>query len=565
MSISALTIDDSLKVFPPLLMGSKKYYEVKSGPAVTSQSLITPSSVSNSQLSFNTQQQSLKNCIDPYMPVGAKFLVVCSGGTGGGSTGLKARINDNECMSLRQYPLNSVLQSARVQINNASLSSNPQYLAHSLSRFQDLPEEALLQSSTPILPDQAPSYETLIASIKNPLGSYAAVGTQYAEGRGSFNALFEDITNTNTEWSFYLSLDECVMHPWLAYSPDQRMQAYGYVQQLVMQLNFISNLTKMFSIAADTAASIQFTSITCNITTECTLRQSIYTAQPTQNLPPVIISGYNNVVVNPTQAAPVAAGAQSTMISQQLSLSGIPNKMYIFIGDSNVDVAGISGCAITDTYFAIDNVSVLFNAKVGLLSNNSALDNYNMLVAAEGAKVSWVQDRKFLGSVYSIDPTIFLGLSPTEAPGLAGAGAFNFQIQIQATNLKSYTVTPSIYVITCMDSVLTTTSASVTQSTEGVLSEREVLDAQRLPARGYDVAADNIYGGSSFDEKLKEFGKRVVSNLGQTAKFVKDHKIISTGLSLIPHPVGQTAAQIAREAGVGRMSKKELMARSLRY
>lgn len=47
--------------------------------------------------------------------------------------------------------------------------------------------------------------------------------------------------------------------------------------------------------------------------------------------------------------------------------------------------------------------------------------------------------------------------------------------------------------------------------------------------------------------------KEVLSALGN---FVRDHKLISKGLGLVPHPAGQVASQIASMAGLGRAHPK---------
>ena len=54
--------------------------------------------------------------------------------------------------------------------------------------------------------------------------------------------------------------------------------------------------------------------------------------------------------------------------------------------------------------------------------------------------------------------------------------------------------------------------------------------------------------------KRKQTGKGVMDVL----KFVKDNKLISKGLGLIPHPGAQTAAAIAGMAGLGKKKKRKV-------
>lgn len=44
--------------------------------------------------------------------------------------------------------------------------------------------------------------------------------------------------------------------------------------------------------------------------------------------------------------------------------------------------------------------------------------------------------------------------------------------------------------------------------------------------------------------------------LGDAGNFVQDHKLISGGLGLIPYPVAQSAASLARQIGLGRRKKR---------
>ncbi|MDR3543383.1 MAG: hypothetical protein P4L69_20840 [Desulfosporosinus sp.] len=51
------------------------------------------------------------------------------------------------------------------------------------------------------------------------------------------------------------------------------------------------------------------------------------------------------------------------------------------------------------------------------------------------------------------------------------------------------------------------------------------------------------------------------SGVKDAANFVKDNKLISKGLSLIPHPYGQAGSQIAGQLGFGKKRKR----RTIKY
>ena len=54
--------------------------------------------------------------------------------------------------------------------------------------------------------------------------------------------------------------------------------------------------------------------------------------------------------------------------------------------------------------------------------------------------------------------------------------------------------------------------------------------------------------------KKQQRGKGI--SLGDIASFVKDHKVISGVLGMIPYPAAQTAAAVARQVGLGRRSQR---------
>lgn len=50
--------------------------------------------------------------------------------------------------------------------------------------------------------------------------------------------------------------------------------------------------------------------------------------------------------------------------------------------------------------------------------------------------------------------------------------------------------------------------------------------------------------------------------IGDVARFIKDHKLISKGLSMIPHPAGQAASYVAGLVGLGRKRRTRKKATS---
>ena len=55
-----------------------------------------------------------------------------------------------------------------------------------------------------------------------------------------------------------------------------------------------------------------------------------------------------------------------------------------------------------------------------------------------------------------------------------------------------------------------------------------------------------------------QHGKGFFDVLKKVGGFLKDTKLLSTGLSLIPHPGAQMAGRVAGQIGLGRGRKKAL-------
>src|ERR1700722_9666610 len=112
--------------------------------------------------------------------------------------------------------------------------------------------------------------------------------------------------------------------------------------------------------------------------------------------------------------------------------------------------------------------------------------------------MTYIQSQYFVGSVLIIDPAAHLGLLDTEAPGMLGI--FNFQIQVNCTNLTSRTITPSLWVTTALDTILMTTSSNVTTLIQGFITAQDVINSQMLPKIPAPFLEKNIYGAGVIDD-----------------------------------------------------------------
>lgn len=555
---SNLNLPDRLLVDSRLLVSSSKSVEIRRGAANTTTQRTTANSLSNAQIIWTPQLASSDNTIiDPYCyaEYNMTATVLTAGLVGPNTT--KNYVNNN--FSLRQYPMASVMNTCQVTVNQQMESSQPSQFIHQLGWFQNFlnaEDQQVIQSLGPIYPDQSPQYSDLVGSNKSPLLNYASGGEHYSESRGSFNQSFVDVVNATNTWTFTFTVREPIYCPLLDYDPLKQREGLPYVNRFQVQINFLSNLSRMFSLDAVTCPAV--TSITVNINS-ANLVQKWLTSPLTQALPEVAIRGYNRIVVNQTNLQQVVnAGQQITVTSNALQMGQIAEKIWIYVNNqANYDIP--TGHSFTDWNFSIQSVSILFNNVAGIMSDMFDSDLYIDTNAEESSKMSFEQFKHQQGSILCIDPVKLFRLQANESAGMLGQ--YQLVVNITCTNISNAAVTnPAIYIATALPTLLTTTNNYISTLIQGYITKEDVMRSNSLPAHPISTLHDGVYGGS-FGDMLK-----------RGLAYIKEHKLISKAL---PHlagvpGVGQfvpAAQALASSFGYGgrKTSRRELMQASLRY
>jgi len=540
-----LRIGQTLAVDSRLTVSSIKEAQIRRGAANYTIQRQTASTLSNGQIIWNVVLSNpARTIIDSYM-YGEYAVTVTVSASGLTGTTVQAYVNDN--FAPRQYPIASVTQVSNVQINNQSVSMQPYQVIHPLSWAQFYQNQALVQSLVPIMPDQAPVYNLLTGSQKNPLNTYVDGGQHYSEPRGSFLSLFQTVSNSASAWVFNWTIREPIINSMLCYDPsDNSREGLAYVNLLNITLNFTSNLSRMFSLDAIECPLI--TGITVNINS-ANLVMNWLTAPVSMQLPPRVLRSFDTIIANQTNSnQAVAPGAQVTLQSQTFSFNQIPRKIWIYVGDQNLDTP--TGFTKSDFWFSIQSISVLFNNRSSLLANLSTGDLYNNFQSAEGSKMSFVQSQEWVGAVLELDPALHFGLLDTESPSVMGI--FNFQIQVVTTNISpTATITPNIWVTVANDTVLDTSAESVSTLIQGWIRPEDVVATNGLPPVSSDFSESTIWGGNSVFDKIGDF--------------FKSSKLISSGLgAILPFPFGPLAKFGLEKLGVGRNPRRRGGARTNR-
>ena len=262
----------------------------------------------------------------------------------------------------------------------------------------------------------------------------------------------------------------------------------------------------------------------------------------------------------------------ATIASHNIQLSGIPDKLIIFVRKRVADL----GCKDTDSYATIKGISINFNNQAGLLSSMTQ----EQLFQSGLANMSWDE---FCGSTVSAaaagsttnaglrEPYLGLGardaspgfqMSPTTgtilvlnfaeviqlteeyyAPG--SLGSFNLQLATQVQN-NQYEVWPENsyeLVIIPMNTGVFVNERGTSSTFLSLLTKQDVLDAlQQQPYSNFEMR--RMVGGGFLD------------GLKSAVGWVKGKLPgLRSALEMVPNPYPQTGATVLKTLGYGQGHK----------
>jgi hypothetical protein len=122
-------------------------------------------------------------------------------------------------------------------------------------------------------------------------------------------------------------------------------------------------------------------------------------------------------------------------------------------------------------------------------------------------------------------------------------------VVVQAVNVSGNTINPTLYVVPILEGTFTISGLGRAHTQIGVISSKDILDAASSPFINYNDVQD--VNGGDFLSSLKQFGESILSGLRTAHDFIKNNKILSKGLSFIPHPLGQVGSKVAEALGYG--------------
>ena len=483
-------------------------YAVASGASSNTYQQFSAVSTSNSSMTFNIQVPSENIVVSREVLVQSDIYFTL---TISNVPVADTAFNYGETDAFQAFPLNSLFTTCSAQINNTNVSSNLQDILPAILRLNNNRELYRYNGMTPCLPDQAyKSFADAVGASNNPLGDFS---DQSYDGdlipRGAFPCaltLVHNITgggqdaspvSTNVADTFVITGMVKVTEPLLGLSPFIYGDAVYNKQGLVgiNAMSFVFNIDSSckrfwstassgytYNIALGTQAQqnpFQNTRMLVNfLSTQPTDLISARNVVPYMDLPRYLSLQSSTGALN--------AGASATYNSQNIQINQLPDYFIISVRKP------MSSQTIKDssTFFKINSVSVNLNNTSGLLSSALPEDLWRISVNNHSTQ-SWAE---FSGSVNQADNATGVGtpvsttgslliLSPAYDLSLpdylssGSIGQYNFQFQINCTNIDSVAVVPEICII-CVNSGIFTTIAGSSNIYTGILTKQMVLDAK---------------------------------------------------------------------------------------
>ena len=483
-------------------VSTKIDYIVNKGAAQSNYQHIKSTSAGVTNINFAVTVPSENVLVDRNVTISAKptFRVTIPAGVEVGKAAFKYGTTE----ALNQFPLNSLFTNATATINQASFSVNTQDMLHTLIRMSD--DEVMSKYNCPYMSDKGfRSYADMALTQSNPLGSY-----QDAKGkvipRGSHPITFSatvtrnggatvTVTQANTfeqilaaltsghagdSWVIDITFESTepllFLSPFLAGEGNNNSAALYGVRNMDFVFNIDTSAKRLLCSGSVAPMTVQLTAMN-----DCFLNFNYLSTQASDLLSSrnvVPFSDYSRFLTVSDQV--FAVGASHTITAHSVQLSQIPNRLYI-VARKPINIQTVKD---SNSFLAIEGISVNFNNVAGILANANADDLYKLSVAngskqdlyefMGAASVSSGARKNTTGSILVLNPARDLSLPDYLSNG--SIGQYSLQLDIRVRNLDTVNVTPEILIIAEYDGFFLTEAGQSMKQT-GLLTKDLVVNS----------------------------------------------------------------------------------------
>jgi hypothetical protein len=485
-------------------------YAVLKGAQQITPTQFTATSFSNSTHTFSCQIPSEQTLICREVLWRCTFSILL--------TGLINNVQDplvqyGQAESFASFPLQRLLTSLSVQINNNTVSQNYTDILPVLIRQMDIKRLQQYGGSTPSRPDLytncAPRVPVIagipqeILNTANPQNAQNLSSDQDYMPNGAYvlNSIVQTVGTATTPATALLNItvtEPLLMSPFIWGQPESNNQAIYGVQNLNFTMQIASDPSRCFRSGSNNPQSnlIHTISLPANAFSNSQLLFKFYTPHPSSLMPSrnvIPYSEYLSFRTAPNTA--VAGGASGVINSNSIQLNQVPSKIIIGVAPRYQDIVlaqPVSSDFWGDFWLQVSSISLQWNNGAGILSTAVPYDLFKFSKES-GSNQSW---QEFSGStnIITLATTSFNNvITPTSGSlvmlsmakhvqlvedfySSGSIGNFNLSVVVNFRNQTAVSLTPALTIYVENQGIFVTEKGSSSTFT-ALLNKNDVLDA----------------------------------------------------------------------------------------
>jgi len=370
-----------------------------------------------------------------------------------------------------------------LQLNQQTISGNMKdWLAPLCLYGYGKEDDETFMSTGPSKPDQFVRLGNWAAlgDARNSLSSY---GASEFQNRGSF--LYRIVSNTqfeavvDVEWT-----EQLMLSPLQVQNKDE--QGFIGLNNLTLNLS-LSRLERMWNHDSQNGSTV--TSIAGTIQQRpqlrlCYLTPPLMSKASLNNTYPY----YQVECYQSDNNSSLAAGSSEQYVSNNVQLSSVPKRVYIYARKRDSDRSGFDA----DGYAAIRGIDVQFNNMSGILSSADERDLYD-LSCRNGLTIPWTAWRYWLGGVMCLDFSRDIGLNELVSCGMQGQ--YNLQVTCNIENISDEPVTYTLFMVVVSEGSVKIVGTEVSKSVGAVVPQNLFQDLDAIESIPFHPESRNFYGG----------------------------------------------------------------------
>jgi hypothetical protein len=493
-------------------VGKERKYAVLRGAEQYSYMRFPASSTATRTIQYTIYPSSVRTFVN--RKVYQRWFTQFDFTSSGNCTGTLLQLGSND--GLRSYPQSRVMNSVNVQIAGQGINTGlNSYISPMLFYKNCVEQQDIDYSMVPAMLDQTQNYDDWTGSgssgdvsaggsARNPLAYYGENSHQVPRGAYPYYSLNNPVGNGSAVVAAQAKyeLTEPLMVSPLHYGRANAPALVGLDQIQIQIQNGIQGLSDPLAYmwSHSTSGNATWATPSVSFYQAPEILCMMMTPDPTTVIPPVIDYPYLKYAVNQQDYLSCAANTSYTITLNNQQLAGIPNKIVIWVDRKQ----STRTCTSTDTFAAIQSLSIQFDNRPTLLSNATQQDLYQISVR-NGLNMSYPQFCKFQGSPITIDPALDLGLPADQTDGSFGARNFQVTIGFKNPNLSGSAIDYTANCLIVQEGVFSISNL-VGSTTVNPLSATEVLQADSGMGSNIELLYDGnskgqgIHGGSFFGD-----------------------------------------------------------------